>query len=101
MRPLQPGDVCEGRDYRNWPELNGMQCQILAPARYVIGTDPRTKEGKEGLMHEVVFANGYRCFAEPRHLRRIPPKDNPKSDFLPADEDFTRDLLKQLGRVSA
>lgn len=34
-------------------------------------------------------------------LRRIPPKDDPKSDFLPADDDFTRDLLKQLGRVTA
>lgn len=54
------------------------------------------------------YYQGYRSNEEPKtkywqadQLRRIPPKDDPKSDFLPADDDFTRDLLKQLGRVSA
>jgi hypothetical protein len=97
MSQFKVGDVCEGVNYVNWPELNGLQCEVITIHGPDIGLDTRTGIWSAGFLYEVIYANGLKCFAAADNLRLKRP---PPSDFTPAETEFTDWLRKQVRVVS-
>jgi hypothetical protein len=74
MSQFKVGDVCVGQHFINWPELNGMECVVESALHMSTGFDPRTCQLFTGMTHVVVWEDGARTFAEPKHLRlKRPP----------------------------
>lgn len=103
-RALQVGDLCVGQGFRVHVESNGMQCVVTELVTnmhtYRFGDPDKQTNRFLEFGYRVRWEDGSVTSQAREDLRRIPPKSEPKLDFVPAEEDFTL-WLKQVGRVRA
>lgn len=101
-RALQIGDVCIVIASEVYPERIGSECTITDGLDHwkVFGEDTTVLSYRvESSSWGPSPAGSKKWLAQPHQLRR--KRLDPPSSFDSADEDFTKDLLKQLGRVVA
>lgn len=88
------------------PHLNGTEGMIYEiRENWPVHGAVTGEESVLPIAYRIRWSDGRKSADDGHHIRlkRPPTKDDaePRADFLPAEDDFTRDLLKQLGRVSA
>lgn len=96
MSAFKVGDVCvivDADDF-NWHRyMIGMECEILAL--------PGTRVAAAHIPSDsywTMVSDGAPSWFRAKHLRlkRPPNKDEPITDFTPADDDFVQDLMKRV-----
>jgi len=66
------GTLCHGKNFKNWPEYNQMECIVIEPLMLTIGEDFRghSKKRTKQDCYGVHWANGDKNYVPPKNLER-------------------------------
>ena len=87
MSTFKVGEVAIANGLVNWPELNGVECEIISPLRLGVMFDPRTDERRVGAMHDVRWPDGTETAIDIHNLRKRRPPATDESEYRQAALD--------------
>lgn len=97
MKTFAVGKVAIGQNFRNWPELNGMCCEIIGGLRPGFGHDSRTGETRKGQFYLVRWADCTELWVMPEYLRKRRPPSTDESESHQAMLDCIERAKQPLG----